>query len=172
MQKLLYPIKEEDFREKVQIRFKSINEGFDKFKNAMLQSNDIDSAEDDIIQFMKAAFKLNGEEDSYVDFYFPVLSEEEKENLINLLSEEDRVFIKSFMKNNQGENIYFRLTEESIPFITRLSTREVLFCTIYFTKLPFTIWGNYNKKFPCFFDDDQVVKEYKDIADSCNLGII
>ncbi|MEG2289256.1 MAG: hypothetical protein RR891_00395 [Clostridium sp.] len=177
MEKLLHPVKESDFKEKVHIRFKNINQGFDDFENAILQSDDIENAEENIIKFMNEAFRLNGDENSYVDFYFQVLSEEDKSRLISLLSKEDKVLIEKFIENQavekqQEQNIYFKLTEESIPFITRLSTREVLFCTVYFTKIPFTIWGNYNKKFPCFFEENDILEVYRNIADKYNLEII
>ena len=66
-------------------------------------------------------------------------------------------------KNYHEKNIYFKLTKESIPFITRLSTREILFSTIYFTKYPCTIWGNYNKSFPIFYHDNNDIQQYLNI---------
>ncbi len=80
--------------------------------------------------------------------------------------------MESIKDTLQGDTIYFRLTKDIIPFITRLSTREVLFCTVYFTKYPFTIWGNYNKKFPCFYKADKVLDLYTDIAKECDVEVI
>lgn len=68
--------------------------------------------------------------------------------------------------------VYFNLTLESIPFITRITSKEVLFSTIYFVKKPFTIWGNYNKKFPVFYREKGICDEYSKLAEKFNLKII
>ena len=90
-------------------------------------------------------------------------TDEEKENLKELINDEDKILLEKFEKNYHEKNIYFKLTKESIPFITRLSTREILFSTIYFTKYPCTIWGNYNKSFPIFYHDNNDIQQYLNI---------
>jgi len=171
MNNLLYPVSREDFKKLVDIRFDNINEGFNNFKNVILESEIIEEAEKNIIKFMEKTMILNGEDNSYVDLYFSTLEEESKERLIKLLEVEDKEVMHRIQETLKVDTIYFRLTREIIPFITRLSTRETLFCTVYYTKYPFTIWGNYNKKFPCFFDNDKVLELYNDIAKSCNIKI-
>lgn len=172
MNNLLYPVSKEDFKKLVDIRFDNINEGFNDFKNVILESKTIEEAEENIIKFMEETIILNGEDNSYVDLYFSTLEEESKERLIKLLEVEDKEVMYRIQEILNEDTIYFRLTREIIPFITRLSTREILFCTVYFTKYPFTIWGNYNKKFPCFFDNDKVLELYNDISKSCNIKIM
>ncbi len=171
MNNLLYPVSKEDFKKLVDIRFDNINEGFNNFKSVILESEIIEESENNIIKFMEETIILNGEDNSYVDLYFSTLEEESKERLIELLEVEDKEVMYKIQKALNEDTIYFRLTREIIPFITRLSTREILFCTVYYTKYPFTIWGNYNKKFPCFFDNDEVLELYNDIAKSCNIKI-
>lgn len=172
MNNLLYPVSKEDFKKLVDIRFDNINEGFNNFKSVILESKTIEEAEENIIKFMEETIILNGEDNSYVDLYFSTLEEESKERLIKLLEVEDKEVMYRIQETLNEDTIYFRLTREIIPFITRLSTREILFCTVYFTKYPFTIWGNYNKKFPCFFDNDKVLELYSDISKSCNIKIM
>lgn len=172
MNNLLYPASKEDFKKLVDIRFDNINEGFNNFKNVILESEIIEEAEENIIKFMEETIILNGEDNSYVDLYFSTLEEESKERLVKLLEVEDKEVMHRIQETLKEDTIYFRLTREIIPFITRLSTREILFCTVYYTKYPFTIWGNYNKKFPCFFDNDKVLELYNDIAKSCNIKIM
>lgn len=172
MNNLLYPVSKEDFKKLVDIRFDNINEGFNNFKSAMLESETLEEAEKNITKFMEEAIILNGEDNSYVDLYFSTLEKEDKERLIGLLKEKDKEIMESIKEILQEDTIYFRLTKDIIPFITRLSTREVLFCTVYFTNYPITIWGNYNKKFPCFYRDDKTLDLYNDIAKKCNVEII
>ena len=165
MNEVLIPISNEEFKEKVTIRFNNINDGFNNYSNKI-----IEGTEEDFIRFLQQAFDLNGEENSYVDFYYNVLEEEAKNRLKTLVSEEDKKLLEEFEANYKEKNIFFKLTEESIPFITRLCTREVLFSTIYFTKYPCTIWGNYNNRFPVFYKSEDVIKNY--ISIKGNLEII
>ena len=146
MNKILIPISNKEFKEKVTIRFNSINDGFNNYNNKTIEGTEVA-----FISFLQEAFELNGAENSYVDFYY------------NVLNDEDKILLEEFEKNYHEKNIYFKLTKESIPFITRLSTREILFSTIYFTKYPCTIWGNYNKSFPIFYHDNNDIQQYLNI---------
>ena len=158
MNKILIPISNKEFKEKVTVRFNSINDGFNNYNNKTIEGN-----EEAFISFLQEAFELNGEDNSYVDFYYNVLNDEDKKKLKELINDEDKILLEEFEKNYHEKNIYFKLTKESIPFITRLSTREILFSTIYFTKYPCTIWGNYNKSFPIFYHDNNDIQQYLNI---------
>ena len=122
--------------------------------------------------FSKKAVRLNGVENSYVDFYFNVLEEDAKIRFKELLNCEDKEFMEKFEGENSKSGIYYNLTLESIPFIVRIITKEILFSTIYFTKEPFTIWGNYNEKFPVFYKEKSVYDKYENIAKNFKLKII
>lgn len=169
---MLVSVNENDFKEKVNIKFNNITEGINRFNNKVLESNNSYDFEQCMIGFLEEAVKLNGVENSYVDFYFNVLEEDAKIRFKELLNCEDKEFIKKFEDENSEAGIYFNLTLESIPFIVRITTKEVLFSTIYFTKEPFTIWGNYNKKFPVFYKEKSVYNKYENIAKSFKLKII
>lgn len=160
---LLYPISEEFFKERVSIRFENIDEGFNRFDSITLESLLIDNTEENIINFIDKAFSLNGEENSYVDFYLSRLDNTAKDNLLSYLNDEDKETLKRFESEVGDETIYFRLSREAIPFVTRLSTREILFSTFYFTKYPLTIWSNYDLNFPVFYkshDDIEMYRKY------------
>ena len=128
MNKILIPISNKEFKEKVTIRFNSINDGFNNYNNKTIEGTEVA-----FISFLQEAFELNGAENSYVDFYYNVLNDEDKKKLKELINDEDKILLEEFEKNYHEKNIYFKLTKESIPFITRLSTREILFSTIYFS---------------------------------------
>lgn len=159
MNKFLTPVSKEHFEKKVKIRFNNISDGFNNYNNKTIEGN-----EEEFISFIEQAFEINGEENSYVDFYYNLLQEEDKKRLKDLITEEDREILKDFEEGYKEKNIYFRLTKESIPFITRLCTREILFSTIYFTEYSCTIWGNYNKSFPIFYNDEKDMEVYLNIA--------
>lgn len=163
---LLYPVIEEIFKEKVTIRFDNINDGFDRFENIMLESIIADITEEKIIDFVDKAFELNGEDNSYVDFYLNRLDNEARDKLLDLLDDKDKETFKRLIKEVKDDTIYFRLGREVIPFITRLGTREIFFCTFYFTKFPCTVWGNYNMKFPVFFNNKEDIEIYKEKLES------
>lgn len=169
---MLISVNESDFKNKVNIRFNNITEGINRFENKTLESDSSYDFEQSIIGFLEEAVKLNGVENSYVDFYFNVLEEDTKIRFKELLNCEDKEFMKKFEGKNSESGIYYNLTLESIPFIARITTKEVLFSTIYFTKEPFTIWGNYNKKFPVFYKEKSVYDKYENIAKSFKLKII
>ena len=169
---MLISVNENDFKEKVNIKFNNITEGINRFNNKVLESNNSYDFEQCMIGFLEESVRLNGVENSYVDFYFNVLEEDAKIRFKELLNCEDKEFIKKFEDENSEAGIYFNLTLESIPFIVRITTKEVLFSTIYFTKEPFTIWGNYNKKFPVFYKEKSVYNKYENIAKSFKLKII
>lgn len=171
MKLLLQPINEEIFKENITIRFNNINDGFNRFENFILHDKSNDSMEEKLIEFIDKALQLNEEENSYVDFYLSRLNEEEKNKMLKLLNDDDKKILKRLITEVKDETIYFRLSKEIIPFFTRLSTREIFFCTFYFAKFPCTIWGNYNMKFPVFFNDKENGEKYKNIADECGVEI-
>ena len=72
--------------------------------------------------------------------------------------------------NIKNDSVYYKVDNQKlIPFLVRLSTREIFFITFYFNKIPITIWGNYNMTFPCFTDTDENLDLYKELAKLHNL---
>jgi len=174
MGEVLEPVSEKVFKEQVTIRFKNINEGFDRFESFILKSASGQSGDKDeqkFIEFIDRVFQLNGQENSYIDFYLSKLDKKAKENLFTSLNEDDKAILKRHINEIEDETIYFRLQRELIPFITRLCIREILFSTFYFTKFPCTIWGNYNMRFPIFFDNVDNVNKYNEVLENCGLNL-
>lgn len=166
---MLIPISEKEFKEKVKIKFNNVSEGFNRYDNKILEVSNDKFFEANMLKFLEEAVELNGIDNSYVDFYYNILSEDDKNNFKKMLDYEDKDFIRNFEKNNNDSGIYFKLSKECIPFINRLNSREILFSTIYFTKESLTIWGNYNKKFPVFYLETTVLHKYEELAKKYNI---
>lgn len=148
MKKLLYPINEEVFKKSVKIRFDNINDGFEKFNHDMLEGKN----EAELIQYIENLYDENGFDNFYVDLYLNRIDKNNENQFINMLCEEDKNTYESVRKEYDDSTVYYKIDKSLIPFITRLSTRELLFTTIYLTKSNKTIWGNYNMKFPIFYE--------------------
>ena len=73
-------------KDKVGIRFNNITEGVNRFEKKILESDKSDDFQKSIINFLQEAVKLNGVENSYVDFYYNTLGEEEKRRFKELLN--------------------------------------------------------------------------------------
>ncbi|MBX9183590.1 MULTISPECIES: hypothetical protein [Clostridium] len=168
---MLISVKENVFKKEVEIKFNNITEGFNRYKNKTISAINEENFERGMICFLQEAVKLNGLNSSYVDFYYNSLSEEDKVKLVEMVSVDDRKFIESFKEKNTTGGIYYYLTLDSVPFISRLNSNEILFSSIYFTKEECTIWGNYNKRFPIFYKEEHVLMKYVDIANKYGLII-
>lgn len=173
MNSLLTPISTETFNDLVTVKFSNITEGFDKFISSSLTPLGVDKESNEklFIDFITKIFNENNKE-CIIDLYLCNLTLEDKDRLISLLDENDRDIFKLIDTDYEFKTVYFKLTnEELIPFITKLSTREVFFTTFYFYKKPITIWGNYNLNFPCFFENKHDKAFYESLACSCNLSL-
>ena len=157
---LLKEISKNEFNKKVKVRFNNILNGFDEYPNITLDFKELGYSEDKIISIVEEIYdKNNGE--CYVDFYISKLSNEGKANFLDMISNDDREFFESIIKDG-NEDCYFKiLSKELIAKFMRLNTREIFFVTFYFTTKPITIWGNYDLKFPCFFDTNETMWFYK-----------
>jgi hypothetical protein len=156
----------------VSIRFKNILDGFDLFKNFTIEASNIKDGENRLIKFIETIFEENNNE-GFVDFYINRLSSEDKEKLISLISEEDREVLKSHLNLKPSNSVFYKLTNKAlIPFLVRLNTRELFFVTFYFTNKPITIWGNYNMKFPCFFDNQEDFDFYYSLSKSLDFQAV
>lgn len=166
MYDLLIPLSTDEFNNKVSIRFNSILEGFDSFKNFTVTAKNIGNGENVLIEFIEKIFKENNYE-AYVDFYINKISNEDKEKLLSLVSDEDKKILKLHLSIKPHDGVFYKLLNKNlIPFLVRLNTREVFFVTFYFTNKPITIWGNYDLKFPCFFDNDEDFNFYYNLSKS------
>lgn len=190
MEMLLKPITIEEFNSIKKISMTNILQGFDNYTNGILDVHDrslslpeIDEAshsvekynlkyEDRFINFIKKIYTVNKEKPIMIDFYINNIDDEGFLRVLSHLDYDDKLTFINHIRNIKTESVYFLLEyEELIPFITRLSTRELHFCTLHFTDKPITIWGNYNLSFPVFFKDDKDVNFYNDLASESDLFI-
>lgn len=170
---LLEPLLEKEFNRLVDIKFSNINEGFHKYINGILEPKDKKyiHKEEDFINFILEAFEKNNKK-VIIDFYLKNLKSEELDNLIKSLNKNDKKIFEEYFKESAKESIYFRIKSKSlIPFITRLSTQELFFCTFYFLEIPMTLWGNYNFKFPLFTKSKEALDFYETLFDREKLKI-
>ncbi|RBP57935.1 hypothetical protein DES36_1264 [Alkalibaculum bacchi] len=161
MKEKLLAMNKTDFMNKEPIYFDNIQCGFDDYHYMTLHGSEFRYK-----TFLKKALDLNGSDHVYVDFYYGRLEQKEKENLQSFLTQED-LQVLDFIDYDNG--IYFHLTEEILPFLIKITAQEILFSTFYFTKIPCTLWGNYELKFPIFFKDTQAKRIYEELALSCGL---
>ncbi|WP_303860211.1 hypothetical protein [Alkalibaculum bacchi] len=164
MKEKLLALSRTDFMSKEPIYFNNIQCGFDDYHYMTLHGSEFCYN-----HFLKKALHLNGSDHVYVDFYYGRLKQEEKENLQSFLTQED-LQVLDFIDYDNG--IYFYLTEEILPFLIKITAQEMLFNTFYFTKIPCTLWGNYQLKFPIFFKDTEAKRFYEELALSCGLRIL
>lgn len=166
MDKLLIPISNEEFNSMINIKFKNILDGFNLFKSFTIEAENIKDGENNLIKFIEKVFEENYNE-AYIDFYINKLSPEDREKLVSLICEEDAEILKLHLNLKPTNSVYYKLTNKAlIPFLVRLNTRELFFVTFYFSNKPITIWGNYNMKFPCFFDKQEDLDFYFNLSKS------
>ena len=166
MNELLIPISNDEFKNKVKIRFNNILDGFDLFKNFTLKANHIHNGENKLIEFVENTFEENNRE-AYVDFYINKILDEDKEKLISLVPDSDKKILELHLNAEPHNGVFHKLRNKTlIPFLVRLNTREIFFVTFYFANKPITIWGNYNLKFPCFVNTEDDLEFYYNLSKS------
>jgi hypothetical protein len=183
---LLIPISKETFKEKSKISFSRIDFGFNKYTSGILavpednlnctnkteKLNFIIQNENKYIEFIKKVYLINKNNPVMIDFYLKDISNEGILKILDNLDYDDKLVFLNHIRYLNKEAVYFYIDNENLlPFLTRLSTRELLFCTIHFTNIPITIWGNYNLNFPLFFENVEKLEFYDKLAKTCGLLI-
>ena len=131
------------------IYFNSITEGFDKYDNYTLEGS-----EEEIFNEIYKLREENGIENSFVDFYYGVLKEEEKNRIKKIIDDEYLSILAKY--EDLKEVVYLELDNEILKLTAKLNAKEALFSTYYFTKDPCTIWGNYQLRYPVFKNKDNI----------------
>lgn len=140
----------EELKKKNVIYIDNIQQGFNKYPNLMLEG-----AEEHINNSIRQLFIANGLENSYADFYYGRLDEDEKNRVKAALNEKEITIIESLQLS--AEDIFIRLNSEILEILLKLTANEVLFSSFYFSEYPCLVWGNYDKRYPVFFKDDSVM---------------
>lgn len=161
---MLEPFSEEELLKRGAIYFEDIETGFAQYRSLI-----VSGWEDQILLFLKKVLEMNGEDCSYMDFYFHVLLKRNQKKLLEQLSQEEQEAIRSL--NTESMYIYFPLNAEVLPVIAKITAKEWLFSNFYFTKYKCTIWGNYGFKYPIFFEEEEIGLKYERLARECGLRV-
>lgn len=143
----------------------TVQEAFEKYKFCILSGTD-----EQMLEFIATCFRKN-QENAYADFYYANLTEEQKENFLSGLDKKDRELVLQYVK--EPGDIYFRLEEELLQFLSKITIKEWLFSTFYFNgqEEKGILWGNYGLRFPIFCENERILSIYKERARECGLDI-
>jgi hypothetical protein len=160
-----------DFEKLIKIKFNNILDGFEEYNYIEICSSkkDRNESELDFIRCIETFFDLN-QGSLIIDFYKNNLTSESIRFIKSNLDNEDIKSFDELLELVNSKNIYYKLENKKyISILTKLCTRELFFITFYFYKFPGTLWGNYNMKFPLFYNDSDSFSEYINIVKMNNL---
>lgn len=162
-------IKKTDFNKIVNIKFDNILSGFNNYSFIELtpkKDKPFNGIEEDIIKTFESFFDENCLENGLlIDFYKHMLNRESIEIIKSNLNIEENKLLDSILNEGNDDDIYFEITNKSyIKLLVKLCTRELFFITFYFTNNHVTIWGNYNCRFPLFYNESSKINNYLKIA--------
>ena len=164
----LEPINNFNFKNIINIRFNNILDGFDNYKYIELSpinNERLDKEnEENFIKALEEFYDINAG-NLIIDFYKNKLNYESINFIKNNLSIEDNILFEEVINEVNDNDTYYKVNNKIyIKLLTKLCTRELFFITFYFYKYPTTIWGNYNLRFPLFYNDIENISKYIKIA--------
>ena len=137
-------MKVEDIKRQGAIYFERIEDGFEQYSYYFLEGT-----KKEVCDRVRDIIENEGFENCYVDFYYNQLHAEEKRIVEQVLTKDEFDYI---ITNTSKESIFYPLTKRLLEITLKLSIDEILFSSFYCCKTPLTIWGNYNNKFPVFYN--------------------
>lgn len=141
----------EQIKKENAVYIENIQDGFNNYLNIILEGS-----EEEVNNAIRQLFKYNGIDSSYADFYYGRLDQDAKNKVRSALDEKEILLIESLHLSRN--DIFVRLDNELLEILLKLTASEVLFSSFYFTKHPCTVWGNYDRKYPVFFENQDVMK--------------
>ena len=141
----------EQIKKENAVYIENIQDGFNNYLNIILEGS-----EEEVNNAIRQLFKYNGIDSSYADFYYGRLDQDAKNKVRSALDEKEILLIESL--HLSSNDIFVRLDNELLEILLKLTASEVLFSSFYFTKHPCTVWGNYDRKYPVFFENQDVMK--------------
>ncbi|MGG7143188.1 hypothetical protein ACQPVP_06945 [Clostridium nigeriense] len=159
-------INQMEFENIIKVKFNNILDGFDNYDCIELYSNKNNKKEAELnfIKSIEMFFDLN-EGFLIIDFYKNNLNNENINFIKRNLDNEDIKIFDKLLKLMNEQNIYYKIENKKyINLLTKLCTRELFFITFYFYKFHCTIWGNYNMRFPLFYNYFDDINDYLNIA--------
>lgn len=189
MSKFIEEVSKIDFINEVEIKISDIEAGLKRYKSKILSIHNkkltveeeknftineigmLNSKEENkFIDFMQKAYELNNNKGAIIDFYINRLDDNSISNIAERLEGRSKELFLEIVKEMSGDTVYFKvLDKEIIELITKLNTRELFFCTVYFLDTPLTVWGNYNLEFPIFYKEEEGLETYKELIDKSGL---
>lgn len=162
----IIPLEADQFNKLVEIKFKNIIEGFDRFQNKIIFANNF---EEKFIKFLKESYRLNNNQ-IIVEFCFTSLDKNSSLKIKEFLNDDEKEKFEKILEYRLYNTNYFKiLKEEELDLFIKLSTRELFFVTYYFYNIPLTIWGNYNNRFPMFYKSENEFDKYKPLINKYSL---
>ncbi|MBS5786550.1 MAG: hypothetical protein KIC98_01465 [Clostridioides difficile] len=122
----------------------NINDGFEDYSFYYKEGS-----EKDLREFLLNKIAENTMENTYVDFYYSKLNAEEKKKVNSILTVEEINYLESITWENN--DLFFKMNSTLFEITFKLSITDMLFSTFYFSKIPCTVWSNYNRKFVVFY---------------------
>lgn len=126
------------------IYFEHIQTGLDEYDFKVMKLN-----QEEAYETLKGLWTFNGDENTFVDFYYYQLDEEGKKKAESVLFSREIHYLHTNPPANPKQ-VIFHLDEILLGIIIKLNYTEMLFSTFYFTKDPCTMWGNYNHEYVVF----------------------
>lgn len=160
---MIKSMSEDEFLNKGVIFADNIKEALELYESVLLYGTKVQMEE-----FLWMAFQKN-EGDASADFYYPVLSEEQKNAFTAGLSEEEKATLS--ILETEKKQVYYPLKRENLKFFAEITAREWLFSTFYFHRMEAMLWGNYGMKYPLFCKEKETLAKYVKIAELCGLEI-
>ena len=154
----------EDVKENI-LYIEDINEGLKSFNNGILT---LKSDETSVVNFKNFLLELDNE--LIVDYYGNKINDIAFERMINVLEYEEKLYLKEIKEKYSEELFFYNIEEKFLEIILKLSLEEILFSSFYI-KNEVTIWGNYNLSFTMFFERNNMLDIYRDLAKKHNLDV-
>jgi len=164
-------VNKNDFERVINIRFDNILDGFDRYNYIELSPRDEvkNDSEEYFIKTVEAFYEVN-EGNLIIDFYKKNLNDNSIELIKKHLDSDEKAYFDELINFATDNEYFYKVNNKKyIKLFTRLCTKELYFITFYFYMNPITLWGNYNLKFPLFYDDNTNTIEYINIAKANKL---
>ena len=109
-------ISDQEFLQKNLLHISNIEEGFRKYKYAILSGT-----EENYREFIECALSMNGEENSFFDCYYSRLEETGREKFRSNLTPLEK---EELADMEQTQAVYYPLTEKWIPLVSKVTAGE------------------------------------------------
>lgn len=191
MENIFNPIGKEEFDELIEIKVvDSLDEGFENYISGILDVRESAPTEEELesipfgviedynilheekfVKFIRRVGEENSGERNFVDCYLKEAHSGGLLTALELLDYKDKLVLLELLRKGIDDNPYLELNDKIVELMLKLSTREILFTTMFYRARPITIWGNFDMAFPVFFKSEEDKEYYSEIARECGLYI-